>query len=347
MQLLQLALKSNNSSSATTSLYKKNKNSSGLHTSIEMTNTGSLAKRTFITSHHYRLTDMSSSCSLSDETQKRKELNLSIWKEIYDFFEHYADRSRSMTEIDARLGHVRNKIKIKIEHIQATSFGCIKSGMNRELAACIRSPIEYSSLYERKPYIDQLCYLYWLVEDLINEIGKIESLYPSIEALRAEQPTYADRAFESTIKTLTLWYKLIRQLMNKSDIMGRFLGFAKNKEYETHWTWFEKRLSYSRNEYETVQKWLHENVEASLNNVNNLSAETLASGGGPSRAGATWSEASSSKESSATLTSPTIEVTKPSCSNLAHMADQKIDRQISFALRATTSSVNLLYNNFE
>ena len=77
--------------------------------------------------------------------------------------------------------------------------------MNRELSSCIRSPIEYSTLYERKPYIDQLCYLYWLVEDLINEIGKIESLYPSIEALKADQPCYADQAFQSTIKTLTLW----------------------------------------------------------------------------------------------------------------------------------------------
>ena len=136
--------------------------------------------------------------------------------------------------------------------------------------------------------------------------------------------------------------------MNKSDIMGRFLGFAKNKEYKEHWTWFEQRLSYSKNEYETVQKWLNENVESQLQQqLSGGSNGGNGNGGGNGSCNTTiLSEPSSGKESNATLMSPSpsIEVTKPSSNNLAEMG--KIDRQISFALRATSSSVNLLYNNF-
>jgi hypothetical protein len=114
--------------------------------------------------------------------------------------------------------------------------------------------------------------------------------------------------------------------MNKSDIMGRFLGFSKNKEYKEHWTWFDQRLSHSKTEFQTVQKWLNDNVEASLNQTGSTSINN------------------SINDSSTTLISPSIQVTKPSVNNLAELG--KCERQISFALRATSSSVNLMYNSF-
>ncbi len=149
--------------------------------------------------------------------------------------------------------------------------------------------------------------------------------------------------------------------MYKSDIMGRFLGFAKNVEYKEHWTWFDQRLSYSKEEYQSVQKWLNENVEASLNasltateEADTSGATTTAMGTGGTTSG-TESNATVSNSlihtavpSSSSLyplsNSPSIQVTKPSSSDLAEMS--KIERQISFALRATSSSANLLYNNF-
>jgi hypothetical protein len=203
--LLQLALKNNNSSSTNQTLLKKQKQSNFFSNPITTFITTTPA--TTITSCHTCCPPLTNNPNNLDpnENAQKKQISNCIWKEIYDFFEHYNDRSRSMFDIDARLLSVRSKIKFKIENIQSTSFGFIKSEMNREISGCIKSPIEYSMLYEKKPYIDQLCYLYWLVEDLINEIGFIESLYPSVEALKADQPAYADRAFESTIKTLILW----------------------------------------------------------------------------------------------------------------------------------------------
>jgi hypothetical protein len=210
-----LALKSNNTNTTNQTLLKKQKQSN-LFSAIPPVKSTSVPTASACTHQHAADSSNASAslCSLCssnpaisgmDELSYRRYISTCIWKEIYDYFEHYSNRARSMAEIDARLSVVRAKIKFKIDLIQSTSFGFIKAEMNRELAASIRTPIEYSTLYERKPYIDQLCYLYWLVEDLINEIGKIESLYPSVEALKADQPAYADRAFQSTIKTLTLW----------------------------------------------------------------------------------------------------------------------------------------------
>jgi len=110
-----------------------------------------------------------------------------------------------------------------ITDIMNANFHGITSYMNQDIEQKLKSPLEYSNLYESKVYIDQLCYLYWLVEDVINRIGYIESLYPSVRILKLSQPSYADKNFDATTKTLMLWYKIMTELMSKSDILGEWL----------------------------------------------------------------------------------------------------------------------------
>ena len=95
--------------------------------------------------------------------------------------------------------------------------------MNKDIEQNLKTPLDYSNLFESKVYIGQLCYLYFLVEEVINRIGLIESLYPSMRILRLSQPSYADRNFEGINKTFMLWYKTMTELMSKSDVLGRLL----------------------------------------------------------------------------------------------------------------------------
>ncbi len=144
-----------------------------------------------------------------------------VWKHIYDFFEHYDNRSDDNDVIDRRLSETRAAIPKMITDIMSTNFSGITSYMNQDIDQKLKSPLQYSSLYESKVYIDQLCYLYWLVEDVINRIGYIESLYPSLRQLKLNQPSYEDKNFDGQTKTLMLWYKIMTELMSKSDILGK------------------------------------------------------------------------------------------------------------------------------
>lgn len=340
-KLLELALKSNNQTNNSQTLYKQQKQSF-----YSVATATAFAVAAQISAH-------------LDENHK-KHLNNNIWKELYDFFDHNNDRAKNLNEIELRLRAERAKIPPKIDNIKQTSFGFIKKVMNKEIAN-IKTPIGYSSLYENKNYIDQLCYLYYLVEDLINEIGAIENLYPSIEALRKDQPSYADKNFEATIKTLILWYKLIINLMNKSDILGKILGFRKNKEYADYWTWFDQRLSYSKNEFQYVQKWLCDNVETSLPQISSESTITslvdIANVTSMNSTSQTTPTASTYASNQHPIYSPSISVTRPSNQNLVEIATHqyqrlqqqpqtRIDRQISFTIKSSNSNTNLLYNNF-
>jgi hypothetical protein len=181
-----------------------------------------------------------SSMSQVDESVK-KTVAENVWKHIYDFFVHFDSRAENDEEIDRRIRDAQSIIPITIDDILNTNFSPVTQNMNDEIYNNMRTPSDYSYLYERKIYIDQLCYLYWLVEDELNRIGYVESLYPSIRLLRKSQPAYADPKFEASTKTLLLWYKIMKDLMNSCDILGKFLGFAKKPENLQYWTWFDQR----------------------------------------------------------------------------------------------------------
>lgn len=153
-----------------------------------------------------------------DNTRKQQADN--VWKHIYDFFEHYDDRSPDNDLIDKRLAEIRSTIPTTINDIINSNFDGITSYMNLDIQEKLITPLDYSNLYESKVYIDQLCYLYWMVEEVINRIGYIESLYPSMRLLKENQLSYADPNFEATTKTLLLWYKTMTELMSKSDVLG-------------------------------------------------------------------------------------------------------------------------------
>jgi hypothetical protein len=131
MNLLQLALKSNNSSSTNPTLLKKQKQSN-LFTAAGLGNiapTKSVSATTCLDSSSSSSSaaafatsaaTAAAATAMIDELTHRRHVNTCIWKEIYDFFEHFTDRSRSMAEIDARLFHVRTKIKFKIDLIQVS-----------------------------------------------------------------------------------------------------------------------------------------------------------------------------------------------------------------------------------
>lgn len=121
--------------------------------------------------------------------------------------------------------------------------------MEQEIDTHMQTPAHFALLASHTNYIDQLCYIYWLVEDTINQIGYVESLYSSTKELSASQPAYADPRFEATSKTLVLWYKMMSDLMEKSDLLGHFLGFTRRPESKAYWPWFHTGLKYSRDEY--------------------------------------------------------------------------------------------------
>lgn len=266
-----------------------------------------------------------------DSTRQLKAQN--VWKEIFDYFEFYNDRAESMDEIDRRLEKVREEIPQKIEIILNTCYTPITSQMNLDMRQNMKSPGDYSQLYEHKVYTEQLCYLYWLVVDVVNEIGYIESLYPSQRLLRNSQPAYADAKFESTTKTLLLWYKIMTDLMHKSDQFGRYLGFAKRPEYMEYWTWFDQKLNYSRSEYERVQNWL------------STSGITSAVGGGMSEIASSSTLMNKSSNASA-ISSPIITLTKPTFCNFQE-SNVLHERQISYMLKSNKTNSNLLYHNYE
>jgi hypothetical protein len=201
-----------------------------------------------------------------------------VFKSLYDFFVHFDDRADSEEIADFRLKEARKIIPFTIEDVINTNFGAITCHMDNEINKSMKSPSDYSLLYEHKSYIDQLCYLYWLVEDILNRITYIETLYPSTKAMSKDQPDYANEKFESTYKTLLLWYKIMTGLLNSCDVLGRYLGFAKKQENFQYWTWFDQRLNYSKSEYERVQKWINDSLQeimiSSLSNTNNNNSES-------------------------------------------------------------------------
>jgi hypothetical protein len=146
-------------------------------------------------------------------------------------------------------------------------FSAITGHIEQTISDCMRTPADFASLAAHNTYKEQLCYIYWLVEDKLNDIGYVETLYPSTRALSEAQPAYAAPQFDSTAKTLVLWYKMMSDLMTRSDDLGRFLGFTRKAEYKANWPWFHDGLQYTRDEYlkthSRIETWIE---QQSLNN---------------------------------------------------------------------------------
>ena len=261
-----------------------------------------------------------------DEMAKRLKAE-NTWKQIYDYFEYYNDRANNNDEqIDRRLSEARSIIPTIVEDTLSTNFTMITSHMNQEILLNMKMPSDYSYLYERKNYIDQFCYLFWLVEDVCNRVSYIETLYPSTKIMSRSQPQYASEKFQSVNKSLWLWYKIVFELMHTCDVVGNYLGFTKKDENKKYWTWFNykngsnQRLNFSKVEFETVQNWLNESLAANISKL----AE-----------------------------SPSISVTKPSFeqaetfiqqqkTHFAHLKPSGHRRQISFEHKNTKSTLNLI-----
>lgn len=220
-------------------------------------------------SSHTPTTASSTSSMVIQETaylmrqQERTQQAEQVWREIYDYFEYYNDRATAdnSDQAEKRLNDARAQIAVIIKEIMSTNFYQITHKMTHDIQERMCTPLSYLNLYEHKIYIDQLCYLYWLVEDVINRVSYIETLYPSLQSMKRNEPAYADPQFEAVNKTLVLWYKIMTELMTKSDTLGRFLGFAKREENKPYWSWFDERLSFSRKEYDSVHKWLKQTFQ--------------------------------------------------------------------------------------
>lgn len=247
--------------------------------------------------------------------QERYQQAENVWKEIYDCFEFYNDRATpdNIELIDKRLAEARVLIPVTIKEIMSTNFQQITTKMNNDIKEKMRTPLSYLNLYDQKIYIDQLCYLYWLVEDVVNRVSYIETLYPSLRLMKINEPTYADPQFEAINKTLILWYKIMTELMTKCDTLGRFLGFAKRAENLPYWSWFDQRLDYSRKEYDNVHRWLKTNFKQN-----------------------------SRSQSRSQVSSPVIDLTKPTFPqsspnplNNTNRAPRQQTRQISYELHAS------------
>ncbi|RNA32121.1 hypothetical protein BpHYR1_036027, partial [Brachionus plicatilis] len=159
--------------------------------------------------------------SCVDHADRLKQSD-AIWKELFDYFDFYNNRSKSMQELDERIDKKRSEIAEKIDIILKLDYSRIKQVMDLDIKQTMFSILDYSKLYENKIYIDQLCYLNLLIQDDLNNICYIESLYPSIRCLKSQQPLYADPKFDSTAKTLLLWHKIVKDLMLKSDQLVYF-----------------------------------------------------------------------------------------------------------------------------
>ena len=267
--------------------------------------------------------------------QEKNNLAENVWKEIYDFFEFYNDRAAvdradqqasdraeyqtidrpdHMDTIDKRLTEARQSIPITVREIMSTNFHPITTKMNNEIREKLKTPLSYLNLYEGKEYMDQLCYTYWLVEDMINRISYIETLYPSIKQMRKNETSYADPEFEVVNKTLLLWYKIMTELMSKSDKLGQVLGFEKRDENKPYWSWFHQHLGYSRKEYDSVHRWLKQNFTSKSNGTGLTSRSS----------------------SRSLVSSPVIDLAKPVFPSAPSTSSRvlKHNRQISYELKA-------------
>lgn len=141
-----------------------------------------------------------------------------IWRELYSFFElDYLEQ----VDVDSHLEQARQSIPSILTSIQKLSFDHINSKMNQHIGMFVKGFKYYSYLFTDQDYIDQMRNIYMEVEDALSRIEYVESLYPSRRLLIESHPYYASPEFDSVHRTLILWHKIMRELMEKCNQLGK------------------------------------------------------------------------------------------------------------------------------
>ena len=268
--------------------------------------------------------------------------NENLWYNLYDYFVNYNKRSKTLEEIKENLNNTRSKyVQATINYILNLDLSIIGNQMQYDLkSGKLYNASDYRRLNESPKYICKLSYLYCYIEDILNRVGYIESLYPSLKALEKEESLYASEDFQNRIKTLLLWYNIMTDLMRQCDLFGRFLGFTKRESYHKLWTWFDKNQNYSLRDYEKIQLSL-------LNHSKAFDAPQTAP------------ILKSSRSTSNSFLKPQISVSMPKSSTFEPLSSivstkvfqtskpPKLQRQVSFELNASKPTKNLIYSSFD
>lgn len=291
-----------------------------------------------------------------------------LWYDLYDFFVNYNKRSKMFDQIKENLYKTRSKyVKKTINEILTINFNTITQSMQTDIELLLTAS-DYRRLNESPKYICKLSYLYCYIEDILNKVGYIESLYPSVKALELEEPNYASEEFTERIKTMLLWYNIMTNLMRQCDLFGRLLGFTKRDTYLHLWTWFDKNQNCSKRDYEKIQLLLLNNPSINLtlhtsnswnkitpiteaNSDNNISGSNEGSntnfeeGVNDLAASSQISTLRSNSFSNTTISDGlTLSNTIKSKLATSPRMTKKFNRQVSFELHASKSTADLLYN---
>jgi hypothetical protein len=265
--------------------------------------------------------------------QLQAHSNENLWYNLYDYFVNYNKRSKTLDEIKTTLNKTRlSCVGPTIHYILNLNFDLITQSMQQDLEReSLYTVSDFRRLNESPKYICKLSYLYCYIEDILNRVGYMESLYPSLKSLENEVPLYASEEFTNRIKTLLLWYNIMTDLMRQCDLFGRFLGFTKRDAYHHLWTWFDRNQNYSRRDFEKVQLML------------------LSSIGEP--IGGSFPVLKHSKSSNNTFLSPQVSASMSKSSTYETIGvsvqppkSPKMTRQVSFELNASKPTKNLIYN---
>lgn len=143
-----------------------------------------------------------------------------VWKELYAYFELYQLDEINEFIIESHLDEARRSIPSILKNIQNLNFSKINAQMNQEIASFVKSFRFYTYLFTHRDYIDNMRYIYYQVEDALNNIDYVESLYPSRRLLVESHPVYASSEFDSVYKTLIVWHQTMKDLMVKCDQLG-------------------------------------------------------------------------------------------------------------------------------
>ena len=122
----------------------------------------------------------------------------------------------------------------------------INSLMNKDIGEFMQTTSDYSFLFSQSNYFKKLCSIYWKIEDYLGMIDEeIERLYPSSRALMHDQPLYMDEEFQFIYKTLVLWHKTTKRVINKVDHLGKIYGFDEDEKRRSLWPWSREYLDKS------------------------------------------------------------------------------------------------------
>lgn len=166
-----------------------------------------------------------------------------IWQEVYAFFE-LDDQANELT-IESHLEQARECIPSILSSIQSINFGPINLQLNQEIASFVKTLRDYSFLFTHRHYMHQISRVFWEIDEALNKIEYVESLYPSRRLLAQAHPAYGTAEFDSIYKTLILWHKTMREVTGKLNQLGYLFGFD-HEDYRDFWPWFGDYLENNR-----------------------------------------------------------------------------------------------------